>query len=542
MGGGDLNMKKSWHPLLMKNQERVWKEEKKALEERKKTAQLQKELAEERQLQELQRLQAEQGGGRREERVDWLYATPAIGNGINPEEQEAYLLGKKTVDKLFKEKDEAAAKLHAKAASQSDAAKAGGGFISLQNANTARDTASKIREDPLLAIKQREQLAYEDLKKNPAKLKALQSSLTTKEQSRKEKDERKRLKRELKEARKRKHDPREDDGPSRSSQGQNESKRVRGGRHHSRESDRDVSPDGHNRSYRRGSPDRRHRSGRRQSPPSPDDRHHRRRSPLSPDDRHRRRHSPLSPDDRHRRRQSPPADDRYRSDSRDRHSRPPRRASDQRNDHRRTSVSPGHRHRDSRHIERSRSRSPSRINRNQSSKPTDDRGPSNAYYSTNDRDSHRAPPSDRPYHDPSRRRHEGSGVPRDPPLSYQPSSHRSSDLPRSSTVADGVERAPVAQNKLSESKAAKLAAMQAAAKSLQESRSQRLEKLEAEDSERSKVEEAERERNRIRAGGVGDGNKASFVMEQEKKVFFGKMDLAERVRRSGGVGLLKDRE
>jgi hypothetical protein len=84
--------------------------------------------------------------------------------------------------------------------------------------------------------------------------------------------------------------------------------------------------------------------------------------------------------------------------------------------------------------------------------------------------------------------------------------------------------------------------MQAAAKSLQESRSQRLEKLEAEDSERSKVEEAERERNRIRAGGVGDGNKASFVMEQEKKVFFGKMDLAERVRRSGGVGLLKDRE
>lgn len=31
MGGGDLNMKKSWHPLLMKNQERVWIEEKKAV-------------------------------------------------------------------------------------------------------------------------------------------------------------------------------------------------------------------------------------------------------------------------------------------------------------------------------------------------------------------------------------------------------------------------------------------------------------------------------------------------------------------------------
>ena len=31
MGGGDLNMKKSWHPLLLKNQERVWLEEKKAV-------------------------------------------------------------------------------------------------------------------------------------------------------------------------------------------------------------------------------------------------------------------------------------------------------------------------------------------------------------------------------------------------------------------------------------------------------------------------------------------------------------------------------
>jgi len=31
MGGGDLNMKKSWHPLLMKNQERVWIEENKAV-------------------------------------------------------------------------------------------------------------------------------------------------------------------------------------------------------------------------------------------------------------------------------------------------------------------------------------------------------------------------------------------------------------------------------------------------------------------------------------------------------------------------------
>lgn len=31
MGGGDLNMKKSWHPVLIKNQAKVWTEEKKAV-------------------------------------------------------------------------------------------------------------------------------------------------------------------------------------------------------------------------------------------------------------------------------------------------------------------------------------------------------------------------------------------------------------------------------------------------------------------------------------------------------------------------------
>lgn len=106
MGGGDLNMKKSWHVGLHSNQERVWKKEKEALDERKRTAELQKELAQERAVQELQRLQQEAGGKRREERVDWMYAAPAEGNGPNAEELEQYLLGKKRVDKLLKGNEE----------------------------------------------------------------------------------------------------------------------------------------------------------------------------------------------------------------------------------------------------------------------------------------------------------------------------------------------------------------------------------------------------------------------------------------------------
>lgn len=88
------------------NQTRVWQEEKRVLEEKKKLQQLQKERAEERQIQELQRLQAAQGGKKVQERVEWLYAAPSGGTTGNNEELEQYLLGKKTVDKLFKEQDE----------------------------------------------------------------------------------------------------------------------------------------------------------------------------------------------------------------------------------------------------------------------------------------------------------------------------------------------------------------------------------------------------------------------------------------------------
>lgn len=102
MGGGDLNMKKSWHPLLKVNQERVWKREKEALEERKKLEELRREREQEREMQELQRLQEAAGGKKRVDKVDWMYATPAAQGGPSANELEDYLLGKKRVDKLLK--------------------------------------------------------------------------------------------------------------------------------------------------------------------------------------------------------------------------------------------------------------------------------------------------------------------------------------------------------------------------------------------------------------------------------------------------------
>ncbi|EJT99967.1 hypothetical protein DACRYDRAFT_68900 [Dacryopinax primogenitus] len=182
MGGGDLNMKKSWHPLLLKNQERVWLEEKKALAEKKKLDQLRKELEEERQLQELQRLQEEQTGKKRTEKLEWMYATPSTGTGANANDLEDYLLGKKRVDKiLIGNENEKVGASHKN-------------FIAVQNANTARDTAAKIRDDPLLAIKRQEQAAYEALMSNPLRLKQLKEKAGIKDDKKKAKEEKRKRK------------------------------------------------------------------------------------------------------------------------------------------------------------------------------------------------------------------------------------------------------------------------------------------------------------------------------------------------------------
>jgi hypothetical protein len=161
--GGDLNLKKSWHPVLMSNQKKVWEEEKKALEERKKIDQIMKERAEERAIQELEEMQEAAGGKKRMSRVDWMYNGPASGQAGTTEEMEGYLLGKRRIDGLIKGTDNQKLEKSAKEDS----------FMALQNANTMRDTAAKIREDPMLAIKKQEQAAYEAMMNDPVKRKML---------------------------------------------------------------------------------------------------------------------------------------------------------------------------------------------------------------------------------------------------------------------------------------------------------------------------------------------------------------------------------
>lgn len=180
--GGDLNLKKSWHPHLLSNQKRVWQEEKKALEERKRTDQMMKERQEERNMQEIQQLAEANGGTKRQVRVDWMYSGPASGQAGTTEEMEGYLLGKRRIDGLIKGTENQKLEKSSTEAS----------FMAIQNANTARDTAAKVREDPMLAIKKQEQAAYEAMMNDPMKRRMLLKAVGRGEPDTKERDRKRR--------------------------------------------------------------------------------------------------------------------------------------------------------------------------------------------------------------------------------------------------------------------------------------------------------------------------------------------------------------
>ncbi|KAF4955945.1 hypothetical protein FGADI_4118 [Fusarium gaditjirri] len=272
MGGGDLNLKKSFHPALRRNQQAVWDEEQKALAERKRTQQRIDEIKEELKNEEVQRQLEAAGGKKRVDRVDWMYQGPNDGEGAVTEESEAYLLGKRRIDNLIKGTEHK--KLEKDAGTES--------FMALQNANTARDTAAKIRDDPLLAIKRQEQAAYEAMMNDPIRRRQLLSSMGVddekKEKSRRRED---------------RHD-----------------------RHRRRHRHRSADPD--DRHHRRRRSDSRSQSPRRRDD-SREDRHRRRRDD-SRDGRSRRRRDD-SEDREHRRehrsRRERPRDERPRESRRD---------------------------------------------------------------------------------------------------------------------------------------------------------------------------------------------------------------------------------
>ncbi|XP_037504424.1 pre-mRNA-splicing factor CWC25 homolog [Rhipicephalus sanguineus] len=167
MGGGDLNLKKSWHPSTLRNIERVWKAEQMRDQEKAKIEQLQKELQEERNKQEMRQYAENKGVvKKREERLDWMYQGVA---GLVDREQ--YLLGRK-VDKNFEIMKKEEDGVEDKNEDQQP-----GSIFTMAPTNAAVDLENKIREDPLFAIKKQEMKTKKTLLSNPVKMKHLKEMI-----------------------------------------------------------------------------------------------------------------------------------------------------------------------------------------------------------------------------------------------------------------------------------------------------------------------------------------------------------------------------
>lgn len=193
MGGGDLNLKKSWHPQTLKNIERVWKAEQKHEAERKKIEELQKELKEERAREEITRYAQETGAvKKKDDRLDWMYQGPA--GQISREE---YLLGR-PIDKQITQQYE-----EPESGPSAETGLLPGSIFNPTSSVSTNDMAAKIREDPLFEIRKREEEKKRGVLTNPVKMKEIQKMLRHNLEKEKKRTQKKK-KREEKERRKEK--------------------------------------------------------------------------------------------------------------------------------------------------------------------------------------------------------------------------------------------------------------------------------------------------------------------------------------------------
>ncbi|XP_008404883.1 pre-mRNA-splicing factor CWC25 homolog [Poecilia reticulata] len=188
MGGGDLNLKKSWHPQTMKNIERVWKAEQKYEAERKKIEELQKELKEERAREEITRYAEETGAiKKKDDRLDWMYQGPT-----GQVSRDEYLLGR-PIDKQITDQYE-----EPESGPSAETGLLPGSIFNPATPASGLDLAAKIREDPLFQIRKREEEKKREVLTNPVKMKKIKEMLR---QNLDKKDKKKKRKKEKKEKR-----------------------------------------------------------------------------------------------------------------------------------------------------------------------------------------------------------------------------------------------------------------------------------------------------------------------------------------------------
>ena len=176
--------KKSWHSTNINNQEKVWLRQQEQEREKKKLELLQKQMKEEREIEEMR---AAAGQARPAEKLNWMYSQP-----ISLNTDDEYLMGK---EKEPEQEDEELKKVVTNKGVSA-------AFVEKQAdpARAWRDDMNKIRDDPLLAIKQAEKKARERIMDNPLKIAQFKEDL---EKKRLAKEEKKAMKKAAKKAAKR---------------------------------------------------------------------------------------------------------------------------------------------------------------------------------------------------------------------------------------------------------------------------------------------------------------------------------------------------
>lgn len=357
-------------------------------------------------------------------------------------------------------------------------------FIAVQNANSARDTASKIREDPLLAIKRQELAQIEALKNRPDIRRKLKEMAKAKEAGGESKEERRaKRKAEKEERRRERHERRErryrDDSRSPRSPRSDDDERE-----YSRESRRRDSFD---RDRARDREDRRYKERTRSVSPK------------------RERERERSRD--YRRRDDSPR--RYRDES-------PRRSRDGRDGHRDGDGYRGDRYAERRHDDRN-------------DRDDRDRVPPPRHYSNGNGHGHGH--SGRDDVKPEVRSHPSRPSAMDladrPVSSSASHAHAHTRPPAPASSSAGAGSTP--SNSLDDMRAARLAAMSSSATELYEQRTKSL----AQRAETERREHEQEEKMRKRYG----GEDVRVTMFHQK----GDMELGDALQRRAGQGLQRDR-
>ncbi|KAH8374301.1 hypothetical protein KR200_006885, partial [Drosophila serrata] len=216
------NLKKSWHPHTMKNQERVWKAEEQAKMEERKLQDLRKEINEERDREELRRLGessgvlSSSGGPGGEAKLEWMYK-----NSTELINREEYLLGRK-IDKSFEtlQAEERSQEQNTVGVKQSinhvehDCVPFSiREYRNLQSTEQV-DMQRKTLEDPLMLIKQREMESRRKLLENPVKLKEIHRILKTEQEMKAAKEKKSKKSKKSKKMKKRNRKSSDEDSSS----------------------------------------------------------------------------------------------------------------------------------------------------------------------------------------------------------------------------------------------------------------------------------------------------------------------------------------